>query len=119
MLILKLLGQKFIPVTYTNDNGERIHGRIHWVDSFFYNTQTGLYDVRISPDIMQYLLNLNGNFTTLDIGEAMTFRSKQMQVLYEYISMYKKIQYSTRESKSKGFSYVSNMIPISVDSCVK
>lgn len=113
---LKLLGQKFIPVSYTNERGERIHGRIHWIDSFFYNCETGLYDVRISPDIMKYMINVKSNFTDLDVGEAMTFRSKQTQTLYEYISMYRKgFRYSNKESKSKGFNYASNVVPITVE----
>ena len=74
--ILKSLASKLIPVAFRNEQGESIKGEIHWIDSFFYNENTGRYDVRISPEIMPYLIDISKNFTMLDMGTAMMLRSK-------------------------------------------
>ena len=36
---LSELGKKFVPVSFRNEKGELIFGRVHWVDTFFYNTE--------------------------------------------------------------------------------
>ena len=66
---LSELGKKFIPVSFRNEKGQLITGKVHWVDSFFYNEQTGLYDVRVSPEIMPYLIDISKSFTTFGLGQ--------------------------------------------------
>ena len=83
---LSKLGEKFLPVSFRNQKGELVVGKVHWVDSFFYNTETGLYDVRVSPEIMPYLIDISRSFTTFDLGTAMLLRSKYSQKMYELCS---------------------------------
>ena len=70
------LGEKFLPVSFRNEKGELITGKVHWIDSFFYNSVTKRYDVRVSPEIMPYLIDISQSFTTFDLGTAMLLRSK-------------------------------------------
>jgi hypothetical protein len=103
-------------VSYLNEKGELVNGNIHWIDSFFYNTVTKLYDVRISPEILPYMINVKDHFTMLDIGEAMTFGSARSQKMYEFISMYSgDYRYSDKRSRDLGFTYAKNVIPVSID----
>ena len=107
---LKLLARKLVPVSYVNDRGERVNGRIHWIDAFFYNTATKEYDVRVSPEILPYMINVEKNFTTIDVGEAMTFRSKVTQKIYEFLSMYSgNYRYTDTELKANGYVYAKNV----------
>lgn len=113
---LKMLSKKIIHVSYLNGKGEPINGYIHWIDAFFYNSATKLYDVRLSPEILPYMINVKDHFTTLDIGEAMTFGSVRTQKMYEFISMYSgDFRYSDKRSKELGFVYAKNVIPVSMD----
>jgi hypothetical protein len=114
--VLKKLSKKIINVSYLNEKGELVNGNIHWIDSFFYNTVTKLYDVRISPEILPYMINVKDHFTMLDIGEAMTFGSARSQKMYEFISMYSgDYRYSDKRSRDLGFTYAKNVIPVSID----
>jgi len=113
---LKLLARKLVPVSYINDKGERVCGRIHWIDAFYYNTSTKEYDVRISPEILPYMINVERNFTTLDVGEAMTFQSKVTQKIYEFLSMYSgNYRYTDAELKANGYVYAKNVIPVDIE----
>ena len=113
---LKKLSKKIIHVSYLNENNELVNGYIHWIDAFFYNTVTKLYDVRISPEILPYMINVTDHFTTLDIGEAMTFGSARSQKMYEFISMFSgDFRYSDKRSRELGFVYAKNVIPVSID----
>ena len=86
--VLTKLGMKFFPITYHKPNGSVIVGRIHWVDTFFYDEEKDMYAIRISPEIMPLLINLTQNFTTFDLGTAMRLRSKYTQKLYELCCKY-------------------------------
>jgi hypothetical protein len=113
---LKKLSKKIIHISYLNENNELVNGYIHWVDAFFYNTVTKRYDVRISPEILPYMINVKDHFTTLDIGEAMTFGSARSQKMYEFISMFSgDFRYSDKRSRELGFVYAKNVIPVSID----
>ena len=61
------LGQKFLPVSFRNEKGELVIGKVHWIDTFFYNEVTKMYDVRVSPEIMPYLISqFSGDFRYVD-----------------------------------------------------
>lgn len=77
------IGEKFFPIEFKNDKGEWIRGRVHWVDTFFYNETTKQYDVRVSPEVMPYLINLSKSFTLFNVYEAMQLSSKYSQKFYE------------------------------------
>lgn len=114
--VLKQLSKKTISVSYLNEKEELINGNIHWIDSFFYNTVTKLYDVRISPEILPYMINLTDHFTKLDIGVAMALGSTRSQKMYEFISMYSgDYRYPGNGSNDYGFVYAKNVLPVSID----
>lgn len=113
---LSELGKKFIPVCFRNDKGERISGKVHWVDSFFYNEQTGLYDVRVSPEIMPYLIDISKSFTTFDLCTAMQLRSKYTQKFYELCSQFcGDFRFVDSDSTAAGRIYKKRVIPIQMD----
>ena len=60
--VLSTMGEKFITVKYMDENGKEIIGKVHWVDAFFYDKETGQYAVRVSPEIMPYLIKLHNVF---------------------------------------------------------
>ncbi len=110
---LSCLGEKFIPVNYTSPEGKTYEGKVHWIDSFFYDKQTKKYIVRISPEIMPYLINLNNGFTSFDIGTAMMLRSKYSQKMYEICCKYDgEYRYS---SKASGIKYKKRVVPIKLE----
>jgi plasmid replication initiation protein len=113
---LTSLGQKFIPITYTTPEGKKLEGKVHWVDTFFYDKQTNRYIVRISPEIMPYLINLTNSFTSFDIGIAMMLRSKYSQKLYEICCKYGgDYRYSSSADKATGYSYKKRVVPIKLE----
>lgn len=110
---LSKLGEKFLPVSFKNEKGELITGKVHWVDSFFYNTVTGLYDVRVSPEIMPYLIDISKSFTTFDLGTAMLLRSKYSQKMYELCSQFcGDFRFIEKGEKDTGNVYKKRVIPI-------
>ena len=113
---LTSLGQKFIPVTYTTPEGKTLEGKIHWVDAFFYDKQTNKYIVRISPEIMPYLINLHNGFTSFDIGTAMMLRSKYSQKMYEICCKYSgEYRHPSTTEKKFGYTYKKRVVPVKLD----
>ena len=113
---LSELGKKFVPVSFRNEKGELIFGRVHWVDTFFYNTETKLYDVRVSPEIMPYLIDISKSFTTFDLGTAMLLRSKYTQKFYELCSQFcGDFRYSDPAEETLGNMYKKRVIPFQMD----
>ena len=110
---LSELGKKFIPVSFRNEKGQLITGKVHWVDSFFYNEQTGLYDVRVSPEIMPYLIDISKSFTTFDLGTAMLLRSKYTQKMYELCSQFcGDFRFCSQTEEDAGNIYKKRVLPI-------
>lgn len=111
------LGKKCIPISYVNDKGEHVTGRIHWIDAFFYNKETKTYSVRVSPEILPYMINVKRNYTILDVGEAMTFQSTETQKMYELLTMYDSFphRYTEKEAKAKGYTYAKNVYAIDIE----
>lgn len=105
------IGKKFITVAFTNDKGENIRGKVHWVDSFFYNADTGKYEVRMSPEVMPYLINLSKSFTAFDAGTAMMVSSKFGQKFYELCCQFSG---DFRYTDKDGNRYKKNVVPISI-----
>ncbi len=113
---LSKLGEKFLPISFKNEKGELIVGKVHWIDSFFYNEVTKLYDVRVSPEIMPYLIDISQSFTTFDLGTAMLLRSKYTQKMYELCSQFcGDFRYVDRDVESTGNVYKKRVIPIDMD----
>lgn len=113
---LRELAKKLVPVTFKNEQGQLIRGEVHWVDSFFYNTETGLYDVRVSPEIMPYLIDISKSFTTFDLGTAMLLRSKYSQKMYELCSQFcGNFRFLDSGEKAQGHVYKKRVVPIQME----
>ena len=113
---LNKLGEKFLPVAFKNEEGELVVGKVHWIDTFFYNTKTGLYDVRVSPEIMPYLIDISRNFTTFDLGTAMLLRSKYTQKMYELCNQFSgNFRYNDSTERASGNIYKKRVLPIQID----
>jgi hypothetical protein len=113
---LKQLGKRFIPVKGTSEKGEPLKGRIHWIDAFFYNSVTKTYDVRISPEILPYMINVTEKFTTIDVGTAMALKSKESQKMYELCCQYSgNYRYRDHDSVKYDNIYKKRVVVISVE----
>lgn len=111
--VLSTMGEKFITIRYSDDSGKEIFGRVHWVDTFFFDKETGLYAVRVSPEIMPYLINLNKNFTSFDVGTALKLRSKYTQKMYEICCRFGgDYRHYDMEQQVMGNIYKKRVIPI-------
>lgn len=114
--VLKSLVNKAFPVCCINERGQRMQGLAHWVDSFFYDKEKDAYVVRISPEIMPYLVNLNKDFTSFDVGTAMNLRSKYSQKMYElccrYGGEYRRRDY---QEQSTGRTYKKRVFVMDID----
>lgn len=108
---LSRIGEKFVPISFTNDKGQKVVGKVHWVDSFFYDPQTGKYEVRMSPEIMPYLINLTKSFTAFDAATAMLLSSKFGQKFYELCCQFSG---DFRYTGTDGTRYKKNVVPISI-----
>ena len=114
--VLSTMGEKFVTVRYLDENGDEIIGKLHWVDTFFYDPKKDLYAVRVSPEIMPYLINLNKNFTCFDVGTAMKLRSKYTQKMYELCCRFGgDYTHYEHEQFIQGNVYKKRVVPISVD----
>jgi len=110
------LGEKFLPVSFRNEKGELVTGKVHWIDSFFYNSVTKRYDVRVSPEIMPYLIDISQSFTTFDLGTAMLLRSKYTQKMYELCSQFcGDFRYVENDAETAGTVYNKRVLPIEMD----
>lgn len=108
------IGQKFMEVQYYNKQQQLIRAKIHWVDAFTYNTATKQYEVRISPEVMPYLINLANGFTKFSAQTALTLKSKYSQKFYEFCCEYSG-DFRYPRSKSNDVAFKKNIYPITVE----
>lgn len=114
---LSALGGKFYPVRYKKEDGNVVVGKIHWIDSFFYDKEKNLYAVRVSPEIMRYLINLTRDFTSFDLGTAMTLKSRFSQKMYELCSEFSgDFRFYDNTENQLGNRYKERVVPIHIDS---
>ena len=114
---LSSLGGKFYPVRYKNEKGNVVVGKIHWIDSFFYEKDKNLYAVRVSPEIMRYLINLTRDFTSFDLGTAMILKSRFSQKMYELCSEFSgNFRFYDNFESLHGNTYKERVVPIRIDS---
>lgn len=66
-----------------------------WILEAKYYKKKNLYSVKVSGDIMPYLVELAANFTTYDLTVAISLKSTYSQRFYEFCS-----QYKNRENKT-------------------
>lgn len=112
---LSEIGSKFMTVSYYNRKKELIRGKVHWIDSFAYNTVTQQYEVRMSPELMPYLINLAKGFTTFCAQTALALRSKYSQKFYEFCCEYSG-NFRYPRANSGDFAFRKNVYPIQVES---
>lgn len=108
------IGQKFMEVQYYNKQQQLIRAKIHWVDAFTYNTATKHYEVRISPEVMPYLINLATGFTKFSAQTALELKSKYSQKLYEFCCEYSG-GFRYPRSKPNELAFKPNVFPITVE----
>ena len=114
--MLSTMGEKFVTVRYRDENGGEIIGKLHWVDTFFYDPKKDLYAVRVSPEIMPYLINLNKNFSCFDVGTAIKLRSKFTQKMYELCCRFGgDYTHFEKEQQLLGNVYKKRVVRISMD----
>ena len=114
---LSALGGKFYPVRYKNEEGNIVVGKIHWIDSFFYDKERNLYAVRVSPEIMRYLINLSRDFTSFDLGTAMRLKSRFTQKMYELCSEFGgNFRFYDNTEYLLGNTYKERVVPLHIDS---
>ena len=70
-----------------------------WILEAKYYKKKNLYSVKVSGDIMPYLVELAANFTTYDLTVAISLKSTYSQRFYEFCS-----QYKNRENKTFFYS---------------
>lgn len=113
---LSRLAEKMVTFCYSTSEGDNIVGHIHWVDSFFYSKESDSYLIRISPEIMPYLINLTKNFTSFDVGTALKLRSKYTQKIYEICCKYGgDYRYTAMDEVYSGYIYKKRVVPIQID----
>jgi len=114
---LSSLGGKFYPVRYKNVDGNIVVGKIHWIDSFFYDREKNLYAVRVSPEIMRYLINLTRDFTSFDFGTAIRLKSRFTQKMYELCSEFGgSFRFYDNTEFLMGNTYKERVVPLHIDS---
>lgn len=112
---LSEIGSKFMPISYYNQKRELVRAKVHWVDSFAYNTVTKQYDVRMSPELMPYLINLTKGFTTFCAQTALSLRSKYSQKFYEFCCEYSG-NFRYPRANAGDLAFKKNVYPIQVES---
>lgn len=111
---LSEIGTKFMSVQYYNRQKQLIRAKVHWVDAFSYNTMTGLYEVRMSPELMPYLINLAKNFTSFSARTALLLRSKYSQKFYEFCCEFSgNFRYPRPSPEDRAFK--KNVYPLTVE----
>ena len=66
-----------------------------WILQAIHDKKRDMYSVKVSGDIMPYLVELAANFTTYDLTVAISLKSTYSQRFYEFCS-----QYKNRENKT-------------------
>ena len=111
---LSEIGKKFMSISYYNKERQLIRGKVHWVDSFSYNTVTKQYEVRMSPELMPYLINLAKNYTKFSAQTALGLRSKYSQKFYEFCCEFSG-NFRYPRSKSSDCAFRKNVYPITIE----
>ena len=107
------IGKKFFPFHYYDNSGNKIVGRMHWIDYFEFDKDSRLYKMRVSPEIMPFIIDVNEAFTTFDVGVALALKSKYTQKMYELCCQHSgEFQYADRESSSLDRHYKKRVIPL-------
>ena len=111
--VLCEIGKKFFPFHYHDKSGNKILGRMHWIDYFEFDKESRLYKMRVSPEIMPFIIDVNESFTTFDVGVALALKSKYTQKMYEFCCQHSgEFQYADKESSSLDQNYKKRVIPL-------
>lgn len=72
--------------------------------------------MRVSPEIMPYLIDISKSFTTFDLGTAMLLRSKYSQKMYELCSQFcGDFRFLDSGEKAQGHVYKKRVVPIQME----
>jgi plasmid replication initiation protein len=81
-----------MSATICQKNGDMEY-LFHWIDSAYFNNATNEVSIKWSSDIIEYISELQKNFTQIKIDQIISLRSKYAQRFYELFlsEKYKKL----------------------------
>jgi plasmid replication initiation protein len=85
--IMKRLMKKLIEIQQPDGSWELFQ----WVTKASYIKKTGTAEIKISPELYPYLLNLDSNFTTVKLNTLLSFKSKYSTRLYQLLKKWSKL----------------------------
>lgn len=112
MQAVEQLMHKKMRVYTKNDFGVTEMKHVKWIEAFYFDKAKKKYVLQISRSIRPYLIGVDKNFTTLDLGVALNIMFKGTQRLYEICSRLKgKYRY---KDERFGQVYKMNVCPITI-----
>ncbi len=85
--VIKRLMKKLIEIQQPDGSWEIFQ----WVTKASYIANTGTVEIKISPELYPYLINLENNFTTTKLNVLLSFKSRYSTRLYQLIKKWSKI----------------------------
>lgn len=79
--VVKKLMQKIIEIRQKDGSWELFH----WVSKSSYINSTGIAEIKISDELLPYLVNLDKNFTKIELGVLLNFKRTYSFRLYQLI----------------------------------
>ena len=84
---IKKLMQKVIEIQQQDGSWELFH----WFAKSSYIAKEGIAEIKVSPELYPYLLNLENNFTTTKLNVLLSFNSVYSSRLYQLVKKWEKI----------------------------
>lgn len=84
---VKKLMKKLIEIRQPNGSWELFQ----WVTSAKYISDTGIAEIKVSPELYPYLLNLERDFTTAKLHILLNFKSMYSSKLYQLLTKWSKL----------------------------
>lgn len=74
---------------YTREDGTEV--RTYWLLKPGYNAKRGFIELRLDPDIKNYLIGLKKNFTEYELFNIMALNTKYAITIYEFLKSYQNV----------------------------
>ena len=81
--IIRSLADRSVIQFFKNEKKETILGFFHWIEAFYYNTNTKDYTVRVSHELYEYVAGLTNNFSGFDLNVGIQLNTIYSQKFYE------------------------------------
>lgn len=85
--LIKSLMKKLIEIQQPDGSWEVFQ----WVTKSSYVAKTGTAEIKLSPELYPYLINLENNFTTTKLNVILSFKSRYSTRLYQLMKKWEKI----------------------------